>query len=163
VVFETVLASTSNLLYLVYHCYLMPVTKMSDKSLIVLVAALLPSLALAQDPQNYQCTHGDLQRRIEILYEPGMAVPCEVHYFKDTEAPGERQVLWRALNEQGYCERKTAEFISKLKGLGWNCTEGGEAPAEMAVEPATDATPATEPVDDTETLMPAEETGSTED
>lgn len=151
------------MLYLAYHCYLMRVTKMSDKFLIVFVAALLPSLAFAQDPQNYHCTHGDLQRRVEIFYEPGMAVPCEVHYFKDTEAPGESQVLWRALNEQGYCERKTAEFISKLKGSGWNCTEGGEAPAEVAVEPATDAAPATEPEDDTDALMPAEETDSTED
>lgn len=139
---------------------------MSDKILIALVAAMLPSLIFAQEPQNYVCTHGDLQRRVEIFYEPGVAVPCEVHYFKDTEAPGETQVLWRALNEAGYCERKTAEFISKLKGLGWNCAQGDDAEEDMAAEQTDDPAPAAaEPQtdDDTEVLMPAEETGSAED
>ena len=138
---------------------------MSDKILIVLVAAMLPSLIFAQEPQNFRCTHGDLQRRVEILYEPGVAVPCEVHYFKDTEAPGERQVLWRALNEEGYCERKTAEFISKLKGLGWSCEQDADAEPDMAATPAEESAAAAETPasDDTETLMPAEETDSTED
>ena len=99
-------------------------------------AALLiavPTIATAQDGPSYVCNNADLQRRVQVIYEPGVTVPCEVHYYKDTEAPGESQVLWRALNEEGYCEAKAAEFASKLEGWGWDCNEGAvpaSAPAE---------------------------------
>lgn len=114
---------------------------MNTKLLVVILAAMIPSLSLGQGTQNYQCTDGELIRRVEIIYETGVAVPCEVHYHKDTEAPGGRQVLWSAYNESGYCERKTREFIAQLEGWGWECEQ--DAPAAQ--------------VDDTEALMPAEE------
>ncbi|MEE9136750.1 MAG: hypothetical protein V3U00_08550 [Gammaproteobacteria bacterium] len=114
---------------------------MNTKLLVVILAAMIPSLSLGQGTQNYQCTDGELIRRVEIIYETGVAVPCEVHYHKDTEAPGERQVLWSAYNESGYCERKTREFIAQLEGWGWECEQ--DAPAAQ--------------VDDTEALMPAEQ------
>ena len=114
---------------------------MNTKLLVVILAAMIPSLSLGQGTQNYQCTDGELIRRVEIIYETGVAVPCEVHYHRDTEAPGERQVLWSAYNESGYCERKTREFIAQLEGWGWECEQ--DAPAAQ--------------VDDTEALMPAEE------
>jgi hypothetical protein len=114
---------------------------MNTKLLVVILAAMIPSLSLGQGTQNYQCTNGELIRRVEIIYETGVAVPCEVHYHKDTEAPGERQVLWSAYNESGYCERKTREFIAQLEGWGWECEQ--DAPVAQ--------------VDDTEALMPAEE------
>lgn len=129
------------------------VTPMNDRFLGLFIAATLPSLSFAQGPQDYQCTYGGLQRRIEILYETAVNVPCEVHYFKDTEAPDERQVLWRALNESGYCEKKTEEFIAKLREWGWDC--GHSADSEKVAEPET--------VDDTEALMPAENTESTDE
>jgi hypothetical protein len=132
---------------------------MNDKILAVFLAAMLPSLSFAQAPQNYQCSLGDLQRRVEILYETGVTVPCEVHYYKDSEAPGEVQVLWRALNEAGYCERMTESFVSKLGDLGWNCVLADAAAqpeeAEQGDEPA-EAGEAAE-ADDTEALIPAEE------
>ena len=58
-------------------------------------------------------------------------MPCEVLYFKDSEAPGERQVLWSATNEAGYCETQAQGFVAKLEGLGWECagTPGSPAPA----------------------------------
>lgn len=126
---------------------------MNNRLLAVLLAAMLPGLAFAQVPQNYQCTLGDLQRRIEILYETGVTVPCEVQYHKDTEAPGEVQVLWRALNESGYCERMTDSFVGKLRDLGWDCNlaAADDSPTESVEE-----TPVTE-ADDTEALIPAEE------
>ena len=114
--------------------------------LTVMLAALLPGLTFAQDTQKYQCTHGELQRRVEILYETGLTVPCEVHYYKDTEAPGELQVLWRAINQSGYCESKIREFIAKLGELGWSCSQGVEAESESEKD------------DDTEDLTPAEKT-----
>lgn len=123
---------------------------MNDKILAIFLAILLPGLAYAQAPHNYQCSYDDLQRRVVIFYETGVTVPCEVHYFKDTEMPGEPQVLWRALNESGYCERMAENFIGKLRDMGWSC---GLA---EAVEPATEPEAAPE-VDDTEALIPVEE------
>ncbi len=123
---------------------------MNKKILLAVLWAFLPGVLLAQD---YQCTIGSLQRRIEILYEGAASVPCEVHYYKDAEAQGERQVLWRALNEEGYCERKTQEFVAKLEDLGWSCER------HVAESPPSD----TDASDDTMTLMPGENTGLEED
>ena len=119
---------------------------MMKKYLVLVLAFFLPAYALGQGPDNYRCTYGDLERRVEILREAGVSVPCEVHYYKDSEAPGAREVLWSATNEAGYCERKTKEFIAKLEGWGWNCGQGGEEPV------------APEVADDTAALSTAEET-----
>ena len=118
---------------------------MKNIYLALLVTAILPTHAFGQDADTYSCTYGDLQRRVEILREAGVAVPCEVHYHKDTEAPGEREVLWSATNEAGYCERKTEELIARLEGWGWDCGRDAAAPA------------APEESDDTDALTSAEE------
>jgi len=126
-------------------------------TLTILSAAVLPCLSLAQDSSNFQCTNGDLQRRVEIVYETGVTVPCEVHYYKDTEAPGERQVLWRALQQEGYCEAQTQQFVEQLGSWGWQCTQGAaadEAPeADMPLESGE--------ADDTEALAPVDEVEAT--
>ncbi len=122
--------------------------EMKDKLLTLLLAAMLPGLSFAQGAQNYQCTYGDLQRRVEILYETGVTVPCEVHYYKDTEAPGEPQVLWRAMSEEGYCERKAQEFVAKLGELGWTCGPNDAAAMDAEPVPVEDAEPV--PVEDAE-------------
>lgn len=120
---------------------------MKKISLVVISATMLPFASLAQDQNVYQCSQGDLQRRVEIVYETGVTVPCEVHYYKDTEAPGERQVLWRAQKQEGYCEQKTQEFIRQLAGWGWNCEQA--AASEEVAEP--------EEADESGALAPAEE------
>jgi len=111
----------------------------------LLAVLLLPLVAVAQDDRKYQCSYGGLERRIEIVSEGGLEVPCEVHYFKDTEAPGEQQVLWTAQNEAGYCEARARELIARLEGMGWSCGAGGGEPAA----------PAPEATDDTDALVPA--------
>lgn len=123
---------------------------MHPKNLAFVVAIILPVLSVAQDSQKYQCTSGELTRRVEIFSEPGVAVPCEVHYYKDTESPGERQVLWSAQNDAAYCASKTQEFITKLTEMGWDC---GQA-AEIEDSPEADSS---ESVDDTDALTPAGE------
>lgn len=115
------------------------------KILIVFGMTLFPLVLFAQDPGKYQCSLDELTRRIEILHEPGVTVPCEVHYIKDTEMPGEVQVLWRASTEEGYCEAKAAELVQKLEGMGWTCW----VPSSGAGEEAE--------VDDTDALTPAED------
>ena len=105
---------------------------------------LLPAALLAQESSGYECSADELTRRVEVFYETGVTVPCEVHYYRDTEMPGERQVLWRAQNEEGYCEARAAEFVEKLRGMGWTCWTQGSRDSEMEA-------------DDTDALAPAEE------
>ena len=105
---------------------------------------LLPAALLAQESSGYECSADELTRRVEVFYETGVTVPCEVHYYRDTEMPGERQVLWRAQNEEGYCEARAAEFVEKLRGMGGTCWTQGSRDSEMEA-------------DDTDALAPAEE------
>ena len=112
---------------------------MNVKHLIALLALVVPGLAIAQDAGKYQCTLGDLVRRVEILTEPGLTVPCEVHYYKDTEAPGESQVLWSACSVSASPEPEAA-------------------PTPEAAPEAEEAEP---PVyDDTDVLSPGDPSGS---
>jgi hypothetical protein len=118
---------------------------MRHTTLIGFLFLALPGLALAQGAET-QCTYGDMVRRVVIMTEPGVSVPCEVHYFKDTEAPGEDQVLWSASQQAGYCEEQAASLVAKLEGWGWDCA---------ATDPATPAAPAT-PAEPAESAEPAE-------
>lgn len=85
------------------------------------VAALvLGSDAMAR---SLVCTNDSLERLVELKYDnPGEAVPCSIVYTKPTEG-GPEQVLWRAENEEGFCEARFEEFADKLAGWGWSCAE----------------------------------------
>jgi len=136
---------------------------MNIKYAVALLALLVPVIATAQEGGKYQCTLGELVRRVEIFTEPGLTVPCEVHYYKDTEAPGESQVLWNAQTQVGYCEAKAEEFVAALQGWGWSCGASA-APAPEAApesEPAPEAEEAEPPVyDDTDVLSPGDPSGN---
>lgn len=110
---------------------------MSTRIAFFLLASALPVLGAAQTGQNYRCTNGDQVRRVEIVYATGEAVPCEVHYYKDTEAPGAREVPWNARSQSGYCEARAGELVADLQGWGWSCT--ATAAAGPAVRDDTDA------------------------
>lgn len=125
-----------------------------NRLLLTSLAALIAAGANAQEPTSYQCTFGELTRRVEIVYETGVQVPCEVRYHKDSEEPGEPKVLWQAMNEAGYCEERTREFVARLEGMGWNCGGSEAAPEEAAPAPVQD--------DDTDALAPAEDIELTE-
>jgi len=127
--------------------------------LALLFAIFLPSLSTAQAPHDYQCALDNLQRRIVIFYETGVTVPCEVHYFKDTEMPGENQVLWTATTDAGYCESKAKEFVTKLREWGWDCAPRSGAKPAQEPEQELEQEPEQEPeqiIDDTEALEPAQ-------
>lgn len=138
---------------------------MTKTLFIFILAMTIPALSGAQGDSGHQCTLGDLTRSVEIIYETGVTVPCEVHYVKETEAPGERQVLWRAVNEEGFCEARTAAFIAKLSSMGWNCgaaaieeETGMGDPLDGPMNESDAAMPDdTEMSDDTDALAPAKE------
>ncbi len=76
------------------------------------------------------CKIGDVMRRIEIqYYDEQNSVPCEVHYYKETEEPGADRMLWRADNETGFCENKMNAFVGELTGFGWYCESEGDLPS----------------------------------
>ena len=84
------------------------------------------------------CKIGNIMRRVEIqYYEQEKAVPCEVHYYKDTEEPGTDRVLWRAEYETGFCENKMTAFVGKLSGLGWYCESEADIPPALQLEGAS--------------------------
>lgn len=67
---------------------------------------------------GYLCSLEDSKRLIQIVYlVPGQEVPCEVHYHKD----GEQKLLWRAVNQAGFCERKADDLADQQQEWGFSC------------------------------------------
>jgi hypothetical protein len=98
-------------------------------SFLIIVSFMVPGLLPEAQAQDYMrsgdkslCKIGEVMRRVEVrYYEEEKQVPCEVHYYKDTEEPGEDRVLWRAENQADFCENKMSAFVDELTGLGWYC------------------------------------------
>lgn len=72
----------------------------------------------------FVCTLNDVQRRVEVaLLNPPMPVPCEVNYYKDTEAAGAKTTLWSAQNDTYYCTNQAQAFVEKLQTMSWTCSD----------------------------------------
>ena len=91
------------------------------------VMVVLANTAAASETR---CMRGDdAIRRVEIAaQDPNGDVPCEVVYWKDTEQPGVRSVLWSAQTDAAFCARKAEELVDTLKSAGWSCAMAGEQP-----------------------------------
>ncbi len=102
----------------------------------VLAPIVVVGLIGAAAASEYRCVRGDQSvRRVEMAAEdPVQNVPCEVVYWKDTEQPGVRSVLWSAQTDAAYCTRKAEELVAKLEGSGWSCAPVEDAPTEAARE-----------------------------
>ena len=108
--------------------------------IVVSLTCLVPALVAAQTNLTNACTHGSLMRRVEVAYTTSDEVPCEVRYTKED---GSTQVLWRAGTQKGYCETQARDFVTKLQGMGWMCTDEGTAPpAAPDRPPVADEPPA---------------------
>jgi hypothetical protein len=103
------------------------------------VAPMLMALAGAAAASETRCVRGDdAIRRVEIAaQDPNRGVPCEVVYWKDTERPGVRTVLWSAETDADFCARKAEELVDTLEGGGWSCGVAGAQPRA----PSTEAPP----------------------
>ena len=102
---------------------------MKRKLIVLTLTCLGPALVAAQTNRTNTCTQGGLMRKVELAYTSSAEVPCEVRYTKED---GSTQVLWRAANEKGYCETQARDFVAKLQGLGWTCTDEGTSPKAEA-------------------------------
>jgi len=108
------------------------------------------------------CTSGNLVRRVIVeVGDLSTNLPCEVVYWKDTEAPGVRRVLWNARTDTSYCDAKAVGLIDKLANAGWSC--GGNDQSAAAVVPPSNAvaTPAA-PADPANTAVPSVDAATTE-
>lgn len=101
---------------------------MKGIALTLLIAALPVTAA---ENQTIHCQLGEAVRVIEVVYPQDAALPCEVHYTKD----GQRNVLWQASNEAGYCEQQAADFAEKQRGWGWQCVATASAAKPAADTP----------------------------
>ena len=95
---------------------------MKRQLILLALTSLAPALVAAQSNRTNACTQGSLMRRVEVAYPSSAEVPCEVRYTKED---GSTQVLWRAATQKGYCEMQAHDFVAKLQGLGWTCTDEG--------------------------------------
>lgn len=89
------------------------------------MAVLTASSAVAGE--SYVCVNGDAERKISVVYtQPGFTVPCEVVYEKDSGM----QTLWRAENQEGYCEEQAKAFAEKQTAWGFECSLASGQAAE---------------------------------
>jgi hypothetical protein len=86
-----------------------------------------PLVVAAQSGASYDCSLGEVTRRVVVERAGSAPVPCDVAYYKDSEAPGEREVLWSAENDPQYCGARATEFVARLGELGWACSMAGTA------------------------------------
>jgi hypothetical protein len=129
-------------------------TLASTAALAALVAGT-PSPGLGSE---FVCERGGAIRRVEIaVQDEAQQVPCEVVYWKDTERPGVRDVLWNAQTDAGFCVRKAEDLVSRLEGGGWNCRAGDGQPVEAAPRQAaarSTPTEATQPAPPAQVAAP---------
>ena len=79
------------------------------------------------------CKNGKFQRSVQVqYYAQEKQVPCEVHYYKNAQQPDMGQVLWRATNEVGFCEKKMAVFLDELSNSGWSCQQVAAGSADSS-------------------------------
>lgn len=106
----------------------------------ILAVGFATTTANAAEKSQYQCRSGDVVRRVIIeVGDLATSLPCEVVYFKDTEAPGVRRVLWNARSDAAFCDAKAAGLVDKLATSGWQCDASGQAAS--AAQPAAPPQP----------------------
>jgi hypothetical protein len=118
---------------------------MAKSSLLVRAALTSALIVLAGSAaaSETRCVRGDdTIRRVEIqAQDPNQDVPCEVVYWKDTEQPGVRSVLWSAQTDAGFCADKAEELVDTLESGGWSCTTAGEEPRSASRQAPPAAAP----------------------
>ncbi|MFW7381448.1 MAG: hypothetical protein ACOH5I_21745 [Oligoflexus sp.] len=91
------------------------------------VTTSAPKSSNGLDQKQNTCINGQgsqqMVRKVWITYGNDQGHDCEVHYAKETEDPGNKQVLWKAQQNPEYCQEKAQFMVDKLKNWGWTCSE----------------------------------------
>ena len=104
----------------------------------ILALGFATATANAAEKTEYTCRSGETVRRVIVeVGDFSTGLPCEVVYWKDSEAPGVRRVLWNARSDAQFCDVKAAGLVKKLDDSGWDCDQG--------VDKASSTQPASEP------------------
>ncbi|WP_339615557.1 hypothetical protein [uncultured Gilvimarinus sp.] len=97
---------------------------------VALMAAVAASAAEPVANYTFVCQLDDSRRRIEVAYLlPDQKVPCEVRYQKDTE---DTKVLWRADNQEGFCESHAQTLVKQQRDWGFECVSDDVPPRSTA-------------------------------
>ncbi|MEW8525216.1 MAG: hypothetical protein AB2552_19405 [Candidatus Thiodiazotropha endolucinida] len=90
---------------------------------LLLTILVMPSESFAS---SWTCQYSELTRNVVIFYpnEPA-SLPCKVYYTKPDENVMPR-TLWKAKNDDHYCERKAVDFIKTLESRGWQCSSDND-------------------------------------
>lgn len=95
-----------------------------------LVAVSATSVAEPTNNYTFVCQLEDSTRRVEVVYLlPDQKVPCEVRYQKDND---ELKVLWRADNQEGFCENHAQQLIKQQRDWGFECESDDSVPRSTA-------------------------------
>lgn len=82
--------------------------------------SVMPAKADPYLHTNMKCV-SPTERREILLYLDGEDEPndfaCRLDYIKY----GERSTLWRAQQNESFCEEKMTELVSSLKNVGFKC------------------------------------------
>jgi hypothetical protein len=106
-----------------------------------------PAPSLAASEAEYSCRFGETVRRVELRFAgAGARMPCEVVYWRDTEQPGQSEVLWHAQRDAQFCRDKTREVVGRLESGGWSCQAIGAPEAGPTIaRPEEEVVPALAP------------------
>lgn len=121
-----------------------------------LAAALLAGAPMPALGSEFVCERGGAIRRVEIAVQDEVSrVPCEVVYWRDTEQPGVRDVLWNARTDAAFCVRQAEDLVRRLEGGGWRCAAGDPQAAALAPQQPTEPPQAAAPTQPVEPAQPA--------
>ncbi|WP_020210462.1 hypothetical protein [Gilvimarinus chinensis] len=95
------------------------------------IALTLAANASADHNYQYACQLDGETRVIEVAYLlPDQAVPCEVRYQKNGE---QAEVLWRADNQEGFCEGKAKQMVKEHGQWGFECDTSQEPEGSVSM------------------------------
>ena len=78
-----------------------------------------------QVTDQYICSAGNLQRKVELVYENRIGqVPCRIRQSIRAQAP---ETLWRAQFQAEFCTSQIKTFVQKLESGGYQCVHTDSA------------------------------------
>lgn len=92
------------------------------KTMVFLVCACISAEGIADTISKTLCNKKQLTRYISHRAFESDGAPCDVLYEKPTEG-GYAESEWVAQNDALFCVERYRDFVSKLEGLGWSCSQ----------------------------------------